>query len=122
MRIVLVEANRIWDFDRHWPNFDFDPRGAKHRHSLPIELGHRAGHKWECLAYSIRRLEHKFVLQEVKPELKCSVSIRDPRRRQTPSGNVQRDVPPVVHERRQAQSDLAHDLRPHMERGVGVFP
>src|SRR5208282_579269 len=40
MRVILVEGNRIGDFDRHSPNLDFDPRGSKHSHEFPVELGY----------------------------------------------------------------------------------
>src|SRR6267143_6607155 len=59
---------------------------------------------------------------EVKPEFECSFAIGDTRCRQTASGYVQRDIPPVVYERCQTQPDLANDLGPHMERCVRVFP
>src|SRR4029077_7117758 len=62
------------------------------------------------------------MLYEVKPKFECSFAIRDTRCRQTASRDVQRDIPPVVHDGRQTQPDLANDLSPHMERCIRVLP
>src|SRR5258708_9427993 len=59
---------------------------------------------------------------EVEPEFECSFAIGYSRCRQTASGYVQRDIPPVVQVRRQAQPDLTNYLSPHMECCIRVFP
>jgi hypothetical protein len=100
MNTILVEGNRIGDFNRHSPDSDVDPRGSKHFHEFPVELSYRPGRQRERFYYSVTGFEYKLMPQEVKPEFECSLSIRDSGGRQAPGSYVQRDIPPVVQERR----------------------
>src|SRR6266853_3384874 len=100
MNTILIKGNRIGDFDRHPPDFDVDPRGSKHFHKFPIELGYRPRRQRERFYYSVTCLEHELVPQEVKPKFECSLSIRDSRSGQAPGSYVQGDIPPVIYERR----------------------
>src|ERR1035441_3466037 len=112
MYAILVEGNWVRDFDRHSPDFDLDPRGSKHCHEFLVKLGYGARRQRKCLPYPIACLEHKLMLYEVKPEFECCLSIGEAGGGQAPDADVYRDVPPVVHERRQTQPDLANHLGP----------
>src|SRR5208337_4119323 len=46
---ILVEGNRIGDFDWHAPDFDFDPSRPKHAHEFLIEISYRARHQEQRL-------------------------------------------------------------------------
>src|SRR5207248_8530778 len=62
------------------------------------------------------------VFDEVKIDGKGAASIGNGRGGQPTRGDIQRDMPPVVHKWTQLHSDLAYDLRPHVERLAGVLP
>src|SRR5437879_11588445 len=44
------------------------------------------------------------------------------RRGEAAGGNIQRNVPPMIQPGSESEADLAYDLRPHVKRGIGVFP
>ena len=60
--------------------------------------------------------------QEIEVDLEATVSMRHWGCCETAGGNVERDVPPVIHQWRQRHANLADYLRPHVERRVGFPP
>ena len=64
----------------------------------------------------------EFVIDKVKLHLEEDLAVRHRGRGETTSGDVKRDVPPVVYERRLSKTNLADDLRPHVQRGTRVLP
>ena len=62
------------------------------------------------------------MLDEVEPYFEGIVTMRDWRGRQSSAGDVKRNVPPMIYQRRLRQADLADDLRPHVQRRQGVLP
>src|ERR1700751_1852181 len=112
MHTILVEGNGIGDLDGHPPNLDLDTSGTKHCHELLVKIGHRPRRQWECLHNSIVSIKHKLMPYKIEPELECSSAVWDSRSSQAPSSYVQRDIPPMVYQRRQPQPNLTDHLSP----------
>ncbi len=62
------------------------------------------------------------VVDEIEVDGQRAVPVGHRARRQPSRGDVERDVPPLVHLRRQRQTDLADDLHVELQRGVSVAP
>src|SRR5215469_3863076 len=62
------------------------------------------------------------MVDEVEVHLKSTVSIGDRGGRQALSVDVERGIPPVILWGRKLEADFAYDLRPQLERAVGIFP
>jgi len=62
------------------------------------------------------------VIDEIELDFKHAFTIGNRRRRQTAGADVQRDFPPVIYMRGKGESNLAHDLRPHVQRCICVRP
>jgi hypothetical protein len=62
------------------------------------------------------------VLYEVKPQFERPLAVWDARCSQAAGSHIQWDIPPVVDERRQPQTDFANHLRPQVEGCTGIFP
>src|SRR5579872_1819886 len=62
------------------------------------------------------------MLDEIEPQLEGAIAIGHTRGGEAARGDVERHVPPMIDERGEAQANLADDLRPHVEGGVGIFP
>jgi hypothetical protein len=120
--LVLLERDGLGHLDRAWPDPDVDAAVSQPRHQLPVEGGHGSGSKVhdECLRPSVGHDEA--MVDEVEGDLKGAVSVRDRWRREAPGGDLERDVPPVVHRRRERQADLADDLGPHVQGGDRRLP
>ncbi len=71
---------------------------------------------------AVRGVDGELIREEVERD-RDEATVNRQRKRGEPAGrDLQGGVPVMVRERRQAERQLADDLRPHVERGVGVAP
>src|SRR6185503_14177461 len=70
----------------------------------------------------VRRLDHQPMLEKVERHGERSAFVREAPGPQTARCEVEGTPPAVVHRSRSCQRDLANDLHPHVQRGVGVLP
>jgi hypothetical protein len=66
--------------------------------------------------------DHEATIDEIKIDGDMTRAVWHRRRRKPAAREIKRDLPPMVLERRKREPDLAHDLRPHMQRGATVLP
>ena len=62
------------------------------------------------------------MVDEIKAEFEGPVSVRNAGRGQSACGDIQGNIPPVIDERRKTKTNLADDLRPHVQSGVRIPP
>src|SRR4029077_13312946 len=62
------------------------------------------------------------MVDKVELKLKRRTPIGNRRRSQAAVAYVQSYIPPMVLQRRQSESNLSHNLRPHMQGVEGVLP
>ena len=62
------------------------------------------------------------MIDEIKVDLECPVSVGNGARRKAPGRNVQSHVPGMVDPRTLHQANLANDLRPHVQSRAGIAP
>src|ERR1051326_4348068 len=113
MYMVFIEADRLSNLHRHRPNLDLDSCGSKHRHGLLIEVSHAAWAKLQRFQDSVAGLQSKLMAAKIEPQFKRSITVGNSRRGQTLCRHVQWDIPPMVDQRSQSQTNLPHNLRPH---------
>ena len=121
MDLIFITANGIANFARQGVDRDLDPQSMQAGHKLPVKSGDRPGDQWERFSGPIARENEEVVINEVEIDGKGAALIGNGRGRQPTRGDIQRDMPPVVHRRTQLHSDLANDLRPQMQ-GIASVP
>src|SRR5262249_19217474 len=110
-------------FDRHRPDAHLDAEPMQRVHEQAVELGDRPRLERNAGLAAVRAADHELVVDEIEHDRqRPAAADRQPRRDQPARGNPQRDVPPMIGARRQRETDLADDLRPHVQRRVGVAP
>src|ERR1700692_280608 len=62
------------------------------------------------------------MIDEIELHLESSILVGYGRRRQSTRGDIEGDVPPVIHQRSQRLANFSDDLRPHVQRGVCILP
>lgn len=86
-----------------------DSEGAKSFADLPIERGHRVPAEREGHGLAAQGVDQQLVVDEVEVDGEDRVVAHRPGGDPS-TGQVERDVPPVVATNRSGQADLAHDL------------
>src|ERR1700687_1051470 len=100
-----------------------DVEFAERPHDLPVELLDRHWRQRQGPPIAVADVEAERVVDEVERDLeRAVVVVRDRRRGQPPRCHIEHDLPPVIHAGRTRETDLAHDLGPHMQGLVGVEP
>ena len=90
---------------------------------LGVDGGDAARRERDVVRAAVADAEPQHVRAEVELEVeRAAVLARHARGRQPARGDVERDVPPVIDERRQRQADLAGDLRPEVQRVARFAP
>ena len=64
----------------------------------------------------------QLMVDEVELHGERAIAVGQRPRREAARRHLKRDGPGVVERRRLGERHLADDLRPHVQRGVGVFP
>src|SRR5205085_9982371 len=67
-------------------------------------------------------LDEKLVRDEIEIKLECALAVRDRRCGQPARGHIERHVPPMIDERRLRKTNLADDLRPHVQGRISILP
>jgi hypothetical protein len=114
MDSILIERNRAGNFLRHVPNADFDSEGAKHDHEFRVKISDRARLKANGSGFTTTCDDIELVIDEVKLDFEYSLPIWDGRSRKSTGADIEWDLPPMVHVRRQSQTHFAYDLGPHV--------
>jgi hypothetical protein len=119
---IILKSDRILDLHRHRADLHWQPHGQQRCGELAVEIRHAS--RFECQRPLIpivgaqvetMRNEVEFHAQEAGP-------VRQTRGRQTARRQMQRHPPGMVDWRRQRHGNLAHHLRPHVQRRVGIAP
>ena len=118
----LSKGIGIADFVRHAIEACANAEIVRQRQEPPMELGNRHRFQREGLRGAVARAAGQLVIDEIEVELHAPACRWNRRCRQAARGNVERCVPRMVQPRRVREPILAHDLRPQMHRGAGVFP
>src|ERR1700690_1047110 len=95
---VLVEGNRIGDFDRRPPDFHFNTCRMNHVHDVSVKVGHRTRDEREGFERAIAGLKDELVAEKVEPELKRQIATGNAGGGESAGGDVERNVPPMVHD------------------------
>src|SRR5882724_13533701 len=122
MLLVAIERNRIRNLVRQYVDLDGEIELVQRGHDRLVEIRHAARFQFDRLPRAVAFQNPKLVIDEIKADLKRVSSVRNRRSRQTAGSNIKRDVPGMVGPWRESQSNLADNLRPHVERGAGFFP
>ena len=120
--LVLLERNRVRNFDRHRPDFHIDAEIAQDLHCPVVELrdGHRR--KRELSAPLIAGREIKRMPAEIEIDLKAARLVGNWRCGEASGRHVKRHLPPVIDHRLERETNLPDNLRPHVQRRAGVLP
>jgi hypothetical protein len=122
MRRVAFEGDAVGHLDGRGP----DPHRAgdllERRHRLRVEVRDRHRLELDRHAGAARALEAQLVRQEVELRDERALAAAHRLRREPPRREVERRVPPVIHERRVRERELADDLHPHVQGGISVAP
>jgi len=62
------------------------------------------------------------MVDEIEVELKGAIDVGDERGGKAAWRRIQHDVPGMIEPRRLREADLADDLRPEMQRRIGILP
>ena len=119
---VVGERDGVDHLDRDRPDPDVDRGPAQQLAHLAMELGDRhrpQPHGVRCARALAQRQD---VLPKIELELDEAGAIRDRRGGQAMRADIQRDVPPVGHRRREGHPDLADHLAPAVQRPDGRLP
>ena len=119
---ILFEWCSVFHFDRRRPYFHTNPQRSQGGHRFLIELSHRALREANGPDAAITGFDAQRVIEEIEFHFERTILVRHRQCRQPASRDVERDVPPVIHERHSCKPDLSDDLRPHVERRIGVLP
>ena len=122
MSLVLIQGDRLRDFLGFGINLDLNAGLAQYGEQLPIESGDRFWRECESTLDAIRSAKLQPVVNKVELDLKRLSFIWNRRGREPSRVDIEGHVPPVVLERSQPQTDLSHNLGPHVKRVIGVLP
>src|SRR5882724_152508 len=91
-------------------------------HDFRIEFSNRAGHETESPGFAEAGRNLQRVSDKIEANFKNSLGVGNRRGGQTAIGDVESRSPKMVNRRAQRQPHFAHDLRPHVQSGIRVFP
>src|SRR6266404_1227111 len=75
VRFVFIEANRVWDFNRHRPNLYINPQSFERCHYPLVKIGDRLRAQRQNLDRAITALNHEFVIDKVELDLKNAIPV-----------------------------------------------
>jgi hypothetical protein len=120
--VILSEANRIRHLDRHGPYLYFNSQLLQCTHHFIIEIRNRLWAQIKVFRRAIAAFNSEFVIDEVKHYLERPIAVGHCGRSETARRNIQRNVPPVIDQRGKLKTDLAYNLRPHVQCRQRVLP
>ena len=122
VRTVLLERRRIFNLARHGPDLHVDAKSAQPPHEFSVEIGHRHRTERENLHAAVAGRNAKLMGEEIEIDVEGAARIRIRRRNEAARVHVERDIPPVIHRRREFESHLAGHLRPKLQGVAGGAP
>src|SRR5215813_805901 len=122
MHLILSEADRLRDLVRCRMNRYVQVELRELVHQLRVERGHRLRSEREAATAAIARLDHQSMSHEIEVDLEAALAVRNGGSREPFRRDVKSDVPGMVDPWTQRKPNLAHDLRPHVHRRVGLGP
>lgn len=76
----------------------------------------------DCLNRAVRGLDDEEVRDEIEINLKVSTFVRHGRCCKSARCNIQGNVPPVIQQWGEFETDFAYYLGPHIQRFIGILP
>ena len=122
MDIILVEKKRALHLARFAVDRHRHPQRRQRIRERFVELRDRHRHELDRAAIAAARSNVELVNDKVEVDLERFTAVRHASRRETGGGGIERHLPRVVEPRHLRESNLAHDLRPHVQRLVRVLP
>ena len=122
MMLILIEGSLVIKFVRREMNTHLDSKRAQARHVLAIEIRDRAWEQRNVVAPSFAGSNGELVPDEIKLDFKTRLPERNGRRSQAAGCDVEGHIPPMILQRGESETGLAHDLGPHVERVAGLLP
>ena len=118
----MIESDRVWNFLRVGVDRDVDAGFVQRRKQFSIKRRDRFCIERESPRATVRCSNLQPVLDEVELDFERSSPVWNGRSRQSSRAYIQRSIPPMILEWRKGQADFPDDLRPHVQRVVGVLP
>ncbi len=122
VRAIALERDGVLDLRRHRPDVNVDAQRAQPPHDLGVEIGHRTRRQRKRVDSPVAGPQQQPVLEKVEVDLQEAALVRHRRRGEPGRGDVERDLPPMVHHGRELEPDLADHLGPQLQRRAGVLP
>src|SRR5215469_7106486 len=122
MNAVGVKGNWVWNLNRHLPDLNLDAASMQGRHEIMKELSYRARLKGQLSGDAVAQPDVQLVINKIKFNFKCQVAIRNCGGGQAVRTHIKRNIPPVIDSGRKRQSNLADNLRPHVQGGTCILP
>ncbi len=121
--MVVVKPDGVGELDGHRPDSGFQPEGFKPLHDILVEVGNRAWSQRQGFHSAVTHRDDQAVVDKIVVDLEAAPALMGDRRgRQPAARHVERNLPPMVHQRRLAEPDLADDLGPQVERRARILP
>src|SRR5271167_4821026 len=85
---VLIEADWIWNLDRHRPDFRFDAQRRERCFERAIKISYAARRERDRFRFAAAGGEPQHVADEIELRFEDSQAVRNCRRRQSPSADI----------------------------------
>jgi hypothetical protein len=112
VQLVLVERDGVDHLGRAGEQTDLHAELVKRRRRGRIEARHRPGLEGDALVMAVGRSQIEDVIHEVELDLQPAAAGVHERGGESPARDIEGYLPPVVDHRREAETNLADDLRP----------
>jgi len=120
--VVEGEANGAGNFDGHVPDFYMDAEGMERVHEFIEESGDGARDEAEGAGFAEAGLNFQSMADEIEVDFEDAFVVGHGGGGEAACGDVEGGAPPVIHVGAEREANLADDLHPHVQGGVGVFP
>ena len=122
MRLILFEGDGIFDLVRQMVDLHRQLEFVERVHHLAIKSRDRLGTQFQDAERAIAFHDPQLVFDEVETHFEDIVAVWDRGSRQTTRRQVKGDVPGVIDPWRERETNLADDLRPHVQARGGGLP
>src|SRR6202011_2997605 len=122
MFCIPVESDRVRNLDRHLPDSYVNVERFQTLHELSVKVGDRSRHQRNYPFRVLARANEQLVMDEIELNLKHPLLVGNRRSCKPKRSYVERYFPPMINSRAKRKPDFTHDLRPHVEGCVSIFP
>ena len=119
---VEVEANGRRDFNWHRPDFHVEFHRVERGHHLAVKIGDGLRTERQGSSVVVRGADDELVIDEIELNAEGTITVRERARGETAGRYLHSNAPGMIERRCLSKRDFADDLRPHMQRRVGIFP